>query len=81
MIKLDYVYKLKPDAKVWCVTVQEVVKFLVLMIAMLLAKTIVIILVGVDVTSLVVNHVVAAVLDIVVMVVLEQWHYSKKYVY
>ena len=27
MIKLDYVYKLKPDAKVWCVTVQEVVKF------------------------------------------------------
>ena len=27
MIKLDYVYKLKPDAKVWCVTIQEVVKF------------------------------------------------------
>lgn len=27
MIKLDYVYKLKPDAKLWCVTIQEVVKF------------------------------------------------------
>lgn len=27
MIKLNYVYKLKPDAKVWCVTIQEVVKF------------------------------------------------------
>lgn len=40
-----------------------------------------ILLAEVDVTSLVVNHVVAAVLDIVVMVVLEQWHYSKKYVY
>lgn len=36
-----------------------------------------ILLAEVDVTSLVVNHVVAAVLDIVVMVVLEQWHYSK----
>lgn len=59
-------------------SVQEVVKFLVLMIAMLLAKTIVILLAEVDVTSLVFNHVVAAVPDIVVMVVLEQWHYSKK---
>ena len=28
MIKLNYVYKLKPDAKVWCVTIQEVVKFI-----------------------------------------------------
>ncbi len=27
MIKLDYVYKLKSDAKVWCVTIQEIVKF------------------------------------------------------
>ena len=27
MIKLDYVYKLKPHAKLWCVTIQEVVKF------------------------------------------------------
>lgn len=27
MIKLDYVYKLKPDVKVWCVTIQEIIKF------------------------------------------------------
>ena len=27
MIKLDYVYKLKPDAKLWCVTIQETITF------------------------------------------------------
>ena len=27
MIKLYYVYKLKPDAKLWCVTIQETITF------------------------------------------------------
>lgn len=62
-------------------SVQEVVKFLVLVIAILLAKTIVILLVGVDVIFLANELVVEVVVDIAVMGVLEQWPYSKKYAY